>query len=59
MLWEQPGDRLLATFRSQSRVDAGGLYTIGADQYIFSVAFEDIVKQMREWMAASAAAKRK
>ncbi len=54
-LLEQPGDKLLATFRSQSRVDAGGLYTIGADQYIFSVAFDDVVRQIREWMAKGGA----
>jgi hypothetical protein len=59
MLWERPGDKLLGTFRSQSHVDAGGLYTIGADQYIFSVAFDDIVKQIREWMAQGPAAERK
>ncbi len=49
IVWEKPGDRVLATFRSQSSVKAGGLYTIGADRYIFGVAFSDIVKQLEAW----------
>jgi len=49
MVWEKPGDNVLATFRSQSSVSIGGLYTIGADQYILGVAFDDIVKQMEVW----------
>jgi len=54
MVWEQPGDKVLATFRSHAHVDAGGLYTIGADRYILSTAFDDIVKQLRDWMAGTA-----
>jgi len=49
MVWKKPEETVLATFRSQSSVSAGGLYTIGADQYIFGVAFDDIVKQLGEW----------
>lgn len=49
MVWEIPGDKVLATLRSQSSVKSGGLYTIGADKYILSVAFEDIVKQLEAW----------
>ncbi len=54
MVWQKPDEKVLATFRSQSSVGAGGLYTIGADQYIFGVAFEDIVKQLGEWARGSA-----
>ncbi len=50
MVWEKPEDKVLATFRSSSSVSAGGLYTVGADQYIFSAAFEDIVKQLEAWV---------
>jgi hypothetical protein len=53
MVWEQPGDKVLATFRSHAHVDAGGLYTIGADQYILSAAFDDIVKQVRAWVTGA------
>jgi hypothetical protein len=53
MVWEQPGDKILATFRSHAHVDAGGLYTVGADRYILSAAFDDIVKQLREWVAGA------
>lgn len=49
IVWEKPGDKMLATLRSQSSVSAGGLYTIGADQYILSVAFDEIVKQLEAW----------
>lgn len=50
MVWEKPGDKVLATFRSQSSVKAGGFYTIGASQYIFGVAFDDIIKQLKAWV---------
>ena len=49
MVWEKPGDHILATFRSQSSVKEGGLYTVGADQYILTVAFNEIVDQLRAW----------
>ncbi len=55
MIWEKPGDRVLATLRSQSSVQTGGLYTIGADQYIFDVASEDIAQQLEAWAKGSAA----
>jgi Domain of unknown function (DUF4410) len=53
MAWRQPGDQILATFRSHAHVDAGGLYTIGADRYILSVALDDIVGQLRQWRAGT------
>jgi hypothetical protein len=49
IVWETPGDRILATLRSQTSVKEGGLYTIGADRYILDVAFTDIVKQLEAW----------
>jgi Domain of unknown function (DUF4410) len=55
MAWHQPGDRVLATFRSHAYVDAGGLYTIGADRYILSTAVDDIVSQLRQWRAGAPA----
>ncbi len=53
MVWEKPEEKVLATFRSQSSVSVGGLYTIGADQYIFSAAFDDIVKQLEAWVGGT------
>jgi hypothetical protein len=38
--------------RSQGAVKGGGLYTIGADQYILGVAVDEVVKQLHEWAAA-------
>lgn len=51
-VWQQPGDRVLATFRGQASVRAGGLYTVGADQYILGAAVDAIVAQMRVWVSA-------
>lgn len=53
MLLEKPEDTVIATFRSHSEVGMGGLYTIGADQYILDVACADIVKQLRKWADTS------
>jgi len=50
MVWEKPGDKVLASFRSETAVRAGGLYTVGADQYILSAVFDDIIKQLRAWV---------
>lgn len=57
IVWETPGDKVLATLRSQSSVKAGGLYTIGADQYIFSVAFSDIIEQLKAWATGETSGK--
>lgn len=53
-VWEQPGDRVLATFRAETSVSVGGLYTIGADQYVLGVAVDDIVGQMKAWASGPA-----
>ncbi len=50
MVWEKPGDKVLASFRSETAVRAGGLYTVGADQYILAAVFDDIIKQLRAWV---------
>jgi hypothetical protein len=50
MVWEQPGDKMLAMFRNKASVENGGLYTIGADQYIFGAAFDAIIEQLKEWV---------
>lgn len=50
MVWQKPDDKVLATFRTEAAVKSGGLYTIGADHYIFAAAFDDIVKQLKAWV---------
>lgn len=52
-LWEKAGDKMLGAFRSHSQVQAGGLYTVGADQYILGAAFDDVIHQLREWLHRS------
>jgi len=49
MVWERPGDKVLATFRSHASVKTGGLYTVGADQYIIGVGMNDIAGQLEAW----------
>jgi len=53
IVWESPGDKMLALMRSRSSVESGGLYTTRADQYILDVAFNDIIKQMEAWTKGS------
>ena len=50
MVWQKPDDKVLATFRTEAAVKSGGLYTIGADHYIFGAAFSDIIKQLKAWV---------
>lgn len=50
MVWNKQEGKVLASFRSEATVKAGGLYTIGADQYIFGVAFDDILQQLKAWV---------
>jgi hypothetical protein len=52
MVWERPGEKVLAEFRSESAVKMGGLYTIGADQYIFGAVFDEIVDQLKVWVTS-------
>ena len=49
IVFERPGEKVLATLRSHSAVGSGGLFSVGADQYILSVALDDIVNQMEAW----------
>ena len=49
MVWEQPGDKMLVMLRDRSSVESGGLYSIGADQYIFDTVFDSIIKQLEAW----------
>jgi hypothetical protein len=53
IVWEAPGDKMLALLRSRSSLENGGLYTTGADQYILDVSFNDIIKQMEAWTKGS------
>lgn len=43
------GDAMLGVFESRGQVSSGGLYTLGADDYILDVAARDIVRQMEAW----------
>lgn len=43
------GETMVAVFESRGEVTSGGLYTLGADDYILDVAARDIVRQMEAW----------
>lgn len=49
MVWEQSSQTVLAILSSVASVESGGLYTIGADQYIIDVATNDIVRKLKTW----------
>ncbi len=49
MVWERPSQTVLAVLSSVAKVESGGLYTIGADQYIIGVAVSDIVEKLTKW----------
>jgi hypothetical protein len=48
-VWEYSTQTVLAILSSVATVESGGLYTIGADQYIIGVAIDDIVTQLQTW----------
>ncbi len=52
ILWERPGDRVVAAFRGSSSVTPGGQNLIGADRYVVSLAVNDIVRQLEMWTRA-------
>lgn len=54
MVFEKPGDKVLATLRSHAEVSSGGLYTIGADRYILGAAVDDVVDQLESWVRGKA-----
>lgn len=55
MVWKKEGEQVLATFRSEASIKSGGFYTVGADQYIFAVAFDDLLKEMKAWASGNEA----
>lgn len=50
MVIEKQGYKVLANLKSQSSVEAGGLYTIGAEEYILDVAFDGIIEKLKDWV---------
>jgi hypothetical protein len=53
MVWERPGQKVLATLQSQSLVEAGSLYTTDSDESILDVAVTDLVNQLQRWAAGA------
>lgn len=50
MVVEKEGYKVLANLKSQSTVETGGLYTIGAEEYILDVAFDGIIEKLKTWV---------
>jgi len=55
-VWDIKTEQILITERSQASVKSGGLYTVGADQEILRLAFDEAVKKLAAWAHGSTAA---
>ena len=58
-VWDVKTQKLLITERSQAAVKGGGLYTVGADEAILRIAFDDAVKKLTAWAHGTSAASTK
>jgi hypothetical protein len=58
-VWNAKTEKILITERSQASVKSGGLYTIGAEEAILRMAFDDAVKKLMAWEQGTTAASTK
>jgi hypothetical protein len=58
-VWDAKTEKILITERSQAAVKGGGLYTVGADEAILRIAFDDAVKKLAAWAQGTTAASTK
>jgi len=49
-VWDAKTEKILITERSQAAVKGGGLYTVGANEAILRIAFDDAVKKLAAWV---------
>lgn len=47
LIWEKASQSVMTVLSTVATVESGGLYTLGADQYIIGVAMDDIVTQLK------------
>ena len=58
-VWDAKTEKILITERSQAAVKSGGFYTLGAEQEILRIAFDDAVKKLAAWAQGKTAASNK
>ena len=52
IVWEKPGDRIIATFRGFAVLSRGSINTIDAPRRLVAAAMEDVVTQLDTWVKA-------
>jgi hypothetical protein len=53
ILWEKPGDRIIATFRGFAVLPRGSIDTIDATRRLVAAAMNDVANQLETWVKAS------
>jgi hypothetical protein len=53
ILWEKPGDGIIATFRGFAALPPGSLDTIDAPRRLVAAAMDDVARQLETWVKAS------
>ena len=59
MLSDAKDQSAVLIIQGNSTVSAGGLYTVGAENYILKAATDDVIAKLRAWAASPGAAARK
>jgi len=53
IVWERPGDRIIATFRGFAALPRGSMDTIDAPRRLVAAAMDDVARQLEAWVKAS------
>jgi hypothetical protein len=53
ILWEKPGDGIIATFRGFAALPPGSLDTLDATRRLVAAAMDDVASQLETWVKAS------
>ncbi len=53
IVWEKPGDRIIATFRGFAVLPRGSIDTIDATRRLVAAAMNDVANQLETWVKAS------
>jgi len=52
IVWEKPGDRVMAVFRGFAALPRGGMDGIGAESRLVAAAMNDVANQLEAWVNA-------
>jgi hypothetical protein len=52
IVWERPGDRIIATFRGFAALPPGSLDTVDAPRRLVAAAMDDVARQLEAWVKA-------